>query len=296
MSFHVLHIISHGSRLRKDRGMLVYENKAKDELKKIPLEDLKAVVLAAKGVILSDYLISSLLKQDTVILHCDEKFLPVGVTSPLHRVTKKETTFGQVDFGSMLHEKLWVHILNRKILNHAHVLRYCEKDHDYLIEQVKSKQANEAISARYYWRRFFHALALPKQRRDPHAQDSINSRLNYGYAVMGSLCHRSIVIHGLNPAFGVHHKSRYRSFPLTYDLMEPMRAFVEKALYDFMRQEAHSMSEWQKFCANSWKDTRVWHKAYPLKLIDAIDFYVESVARCFARKSIQGLWIPRLMA
>ncbi len=294
MSYHILHIVSHGSYLRKERGMLICENKDTSEVKKIPIEDLKAIVLAAKGVVLSDYLISSLLKQDAIILHCDEKFLPIGITSSLHRVIKKEALLGQINFESTLHIQLWRRILTRKILNHAQVLKYCDRDYSYLTKQARSKQPNEAISARYYWRRYFHALNLPQQRRKPQAVDSMNAKLNYGYAVMGSLCHRSIIIHGLNPVFGVYHKSRYRSFPLTYDLMEPMRAFIEKALYDFMQDEENTMQLWQRFCAQSWQNIEVRHKKYSLKLIDAVDLYIESVVRCFAQNNIQSLWVPKL--
>ena len=183
---------------------------------------------------------------------------------------------------------------NPKNFKPAQVLRYCRKDHNYLIKQVKSKQPNEAISARYYWRRYFQSLNFPHYKREPQARDSINAKLNYGYAVMGSLCHRSIIIHGLNPVFGVYHKSRYRSFPLTYDLMEPIRAFIEKALYDFMQSPENTMQEWQRFCAQSWQGIEVQYKECSLKLIDAVDFYVASVARCFAQKSMQCLWIPSL--
>ena len=57
MSYHVLHILSYGSYLRKDKGNLLYQNH--NEKKTIPIEDLKAVVIAAKGVSLSDSLIST---------------------------------------------------------------------------------------------------------------------------------------------------------------------------------------------------------------------------------------------
>ena len=42
--------------------------------------------------------------------------------------------------------------------------------------------------------------------------DPINSRLNYGYAVVRSSIARSLVASGFHPAFGIHHDSQLNAF------------------------------------------------------------------------------------
>ena len=295
MSYHILHIFSNGSYLHKERGMLVCENHHNKEVEKIPIEDLKGIVIAAKGITLSDSLISSVLKHDAFLLHCDEKFLPVGCTSSLARMIKPEIAFRQAKFHSSLNKSIWHQILSNKVFNQCQVIKYLGGKHEYLEQKSRSEKINEAICARYYWRQYFLKLGYPEERRMPGSDSDLNRKLNYGYAVMGSLCHRSIVIHGLSPVFGVHHVSRYRSNPLVYDIMEPLRAFIEKSLFDFERSDHKDMKAWSKFCINSWKEVKVWHKKFSLKLVDAVDFYVSSIARSFSRKNIQELWIPRLI-
>ena len=300
MSHHILHILSHGSYLRKERGFLIYENKQKGETKRLPIEDIKALVIAAKGVVLSDVLIASLMKKEAIILHCDESFLPIALTAALQRVINREATLSQVNTNSGFHKALWQKVLSHKVLNQAEVLKYAGEDCSYLREKAKLPHINEAICARYYWRRYFKALGYAKQRREAQGKDLLNAQLNYGYAVMGALCHRSIVVHGLNPVFGIHHQMRYRANPLVYDLMEPLRAFIEKSLYDFLQikagteQEQYLMREWASFCLNSWKEIKVRHKNFSLKLLDAVDYYISSTAQAFAANNREALWIPQL--
>ncbi len=262
----------------------------------MPLEDIRAVVIAAKGVSLSSSLLSVLLEQDAVIVHCDDKFLPVGITAPLQRLIDREAAFAQAQYPSDFHTNLWHEILSHKVFNQSQVARYLNQEYRYLLNHSQSENINEALCARYYWRRYFGALGHARHRRQPGGNDFLNSKLDYGYAVIAGLCHRSIVVHGLNPVFGIYHKTRYRANPLVYDLMEPLRAFIDKALYDFLQEEegADNMKAWSKFCARSWQKIKVEHKEFSLRLIDAIDYYISSVARAFAHKDRGLLWVPRI--
>lgn len=115
-----------------------------------------------------------------------------------------------------------------------------------------------------------------------------------GYAVLSALCHRSLLVHGLLPQLGVHHKPRYRSDPLVYDLMEPFRPAVELMLAEFMTEPDVSMKAWSKKVGTDLRDRRVTHGTYTLKLMDAIDASANSLARAYAAQSASDFWVPEL--
>jgi CRISPR-associated protein Cas1 len=118
--------------------------------------------------------------------------------------------------------------------------------------------------------------------------------LNYGYAVLAALCHRSLIIHGLLPQMGVHHKPRYRSDPLVYDLMVSFRPAVDLMLAEFMIETDVSMKAWAKKVGTELRDRRVKHKDYSLKLMDAIDASANSLARAYAGMLADDFWVPEL--
>jgi CRISPR-associated protein Cas1 len=63
--------------LSKDRGFLVCRGEDKSE-NRIPHEDLRAVIIAAREVTLTFSFISAVLETDGIILHCNESYRPCG--------------------------------------------------------------------------------------------------------------------------------------------------------------------------------------------------------------------------
>ncbi len=64
------------------------------------------------------------------------------------------------------------------------------------------------------------------------ARDPINSLLNLALAVTAGRLTVALVAHGLSPSVGLMHRSP--RWPLTYDAIEPLRPYVEKAVFDFI--------------------------------------------------------------
>ena len=120
--------------------------------------------------------------------------------------------------------------------------------------------------------------------------------LNYAYAVLGALCHRSIVGHGMIPNLGIHHRTNFHNHPLVYDLMEPLRPFIDRQLYLYLSNitEEISIKEWVIASQSCWKDIQVTYKKNQLKLIDSIDIYIASVTKTFAHKDPKFIWFPQL--
>lgn len=293
MSFHILHVFRHGCYLGKERGLIVYRDRDV-VLGRIPVDDLRAVVIAARGVTISSSFISALTRRDAIILHCDSSFRPCGVSAAAGRIIDPKIAFAQAKY-SALHRLLWSRILDAKIANEIDVLAAMGRPAARLERERSSANPSEAHCSQYYWKRFFGVVA--RQNIGRRHEHPINAKLNYGYAVFYALVHRAVVAHGLSPLFGIHHKARYRAHAFVYDLIEPLRPFLELRLYhsELSGKENCAMSEWAKDVAGLAQATRiVMHHRYRLKLIDAIDFYVGSVAKVFAAGDIKHLRIPRL--
>ena len=295
MSFHILHIFHHGAVLGKDRGFITCSVDRK-EVGRIPHEDLRAVIIAARGVTLSSNFVSAVLETNGIILHCNESYQPCGITAPLARVVDTKAYLNQIARPKPLNTRLWNRLLRGKTLNQSRVLKRLEKPSPHLELALRTGDIHEGNCARRYWQLFFPSIGYISTRRDRKEDSAPNQMLNYGYTVLGALCHRSLLVHGLTPALGVFHGTRYRSQPLVYDIMEPFRPMVDMMLAEFMRAEDVSMKAWAKKVGTELRETRVAHERYSLKMMDAIDASASSMARSYAALSVEPFWVPEVAA
>ena len=292
MSHHILHVFQHGAILGRERGFITCRADGQDE-RRLPLEDVRAVIIAARGVTLTSSFLSGIMGTDGIVLHCDERYQPCGWTAPLARVVDWKTFENQTAQPRILNDGLWNKMLRGKTLNQARVLQHKQLRSPFLEHALKHENFDEANCAKRYWQLYFPAIGWTSTKRDRKQNTAPNQMLNYGYAVLAALCHRSLIIHGLLPQLGVHHKPRYRSDPLVYDLMESFRPGVELMLAEFMLLPEISMKAWAKKVATELRDRRFRHGAYTLKLMDAS---ANSLARAYEELSVQPFWVPELPA
>jgi CRISPR-associated protein Cas1 len=298
MSYHVVHVLTHGVLLAKERGMLVCRppKEADDPMeRRLPLEDIRAVVIAARGVTLTSNAISGILKEDGVILHCDENYRPVGATTPLPRLIDTRAYLNQSSRPKRLNERLWQKLLLGKTSNQQRVLRKQDLFSSYLERAMKKKEIDEGNCARHYWQLYFPSIGWGATRRDRKLDTPPNRMLNYGYTVLAALCHRALIVHGLSPLLGVGHVSRYRADPLVYDLMEPYRPFVDCLLADFIREGTEcTESAWCRHVGGELRLRRVAREPHSLKLLDAIEKSASTLANSYSRLDADVLWVPAL--
>lgn len=153
VSYHIIHILNHASRLSVDRGCLVCCVPEK-HAKRVPLEDILAVIVAAKGVSFSAECLSALLRHNSVVLHCDHNYKPIGKTVGLHRVVHNELLDQQIFQDIPFMKKAWNKILLAKISNQAYLLDYICVNHK-LWDYIKSGDLDEGNAARHYWKFYF---------------------------------------------------------------------------------------------------------------------------------------------
>ena len=71
----------------------------------------------------------------------------------------------------------------------------------------------------------------------------VNAMLNYAYAVLESQVRIATVSQGLDPTIGYLHVCRPGRVALVYDLMEPLRPQVDRALLSFVHSHTFSPSD-----------------------------------------------------
>ena len=197
----------------------------------IPIEDIGIVVLDEKRITITQALIEKLLENNCALITCDSSHLPIGLMLPLcGNTTQSERFRSQIEASLPLKKQLWQQTVQQKIRNQAMVLRKYRKAEigNMLawVDAVKSGDTEnlEARAAAYYWKNMFPAIPTFVRERDG---DVPNNLLNYGYAILRAVVARNIVISGMLPTFGIHHRNKYNAYCLADDIMEPYRPYVD---------------------------------------------------------------------
>jgi CRISPR-associated protein Cas1 len=137
---------------------------------------------------------------------------------------------------AIVQARLYTQAVNLRVLNRKGALRL-----ERLAQEVQSadKTKCEGQGAKHYWAYLFEAKF---SREKQGAEDAINARLNFGYAVLRSMIARSLVMAGLNPALGLGHCSMENPFNLADDFIEPYRFVVERYVAKNHRGEFNSQA------------------------------------------------------
>lgn len=223
----IVDIATDGRHLAAYRGFLIV-SQDRQEVGRVPLDDVAAVIVHAHGVTWSTNLVAALAERGAPLVFCGANHSPVSVCLPLdgHHAQNARIR-AQWDAGRPLTKQLWRRIVVAKIRWQAAVLDSFGHDaqaFDLLSRKVGSGDPEnvEAQAARRYWPKLMGA----DFRRDQDG-DGINGMLNYGYAILRSLSARAVVAAGLHPSIGVHHANRGNPMALADDVMEPFRPLVD---------------------------------------------------------------------
>ena len=244
----LVEIAEEGRHLSVHRGFLKVTADG-DELGRVPLDDITALILSGPQITLSKSLMVALAERKAVIVVCGRNWHPVSFSLPFDAHYESAGILkDQIAASEPLRKRLWQQVVRAKIANQTVVLRHHAPQSDAIGEleilrrRVKSGDPEnmEAQAARHYW----PALMGPDFRRDRRA-DGINALLNYGYTVLRAATARAVCGSGLHPALGLHHGSRVNPFALVDDLMEPFRPVVDSTVRE-MSEGATSLESDQK--------------------------------------------------
>ncbi len=232
----VVEIAGNDRHLSRYRGFMVV-SEGREELGRIPLDDIAAVVVTARGASYTHKLLLSLAQKTVPLVLCNEKFLPEAWLWPVegNHIQAMRMAF-QVEAKRPLGKRLWQGIIKSKISHQAAVLEAFGKESEHLkqlIPKVRSGDPDniEAKAARRYWL----SLMGSDFRRERHGEGA-NPLLNYGYTVIRACAARAIATVGLHPSLGIHHRNRYDHLQLADDIMEPFRPLVDYTVCNLISQ------------------------------------------------------------
>ena len=207
-----------------------------------PIEDIGVMVLDHKQITITSGVLEALLENNSAVITCDSKSMPVGLMLPLYgNTTQNERFRQQLDASLPLKKQLWQQTIRMKILNQAAVLRRCiEEDMKCMkvwAEDVRSGDPDnlEARAAAFYWKNLFANIDGFTREREGMPP---NNLLNYGYAILRAVVARGLVTSGLLPTLGIHHHNRYNAYCLADDIMEPYRPYVDELVYGMVKNGA----------------------------------------------------------
>lgn len=204
----------------------------------VPIEDIGLIILDNPQINLSNALLMALNENNTAIISCDSSHLPFGLMLPMfshHAFTEKLKE--QINASLPLKKNLWQQTVIAKIINQAALLKakgFKTDKMDYFIRQVKSDDSTnvEGRAAAYYWDTLFNNTEFFRHRYGKPP----NNMLNYGYAILRAVTARSLIISGLFPTIGIHHRNKYNPYCLADDIMEPFRPYVDSLVLDLLNK------------------------------------------------------------
>ena len=218
-----------------------YPEKLKQEAELTrPIEDIGIIVLDNRQITLTTGLMDALLENNSAVITCDARSMPVGMMLPLSgNTTQSERFRHQINSSLPLRKQLWQQTIQYKIRNQLAVLKQYTNAETKCMQkwanEVKSGDTEnmEARAAAYYWKSLFGHIDGFVRDREGVAP---NNLLNYGYAILRAVVARSLVASGLLPTLGIHHHNRYNAYCLADDIMEPYRPYIDMLVYDITVQ------------------------------------------------------------
>ena len=278
--------------LSTKNNCLVIDN---GEIDSVPIEDIRYVMVDNKQTIMSAALLSKLALAGATVSICDDFHLPTSVLFPDNVYSRKLKLLElQLDQTVPAKKRLWTQIVKSKIENQSKCLSFCgfeeqSRNLDNMAKAVKSgdPQNTEGRAAAYY----FKALYGQDFRRGD--DNEINASLNYGYSIIRSYIARTLVVYGLEPFLGVHHKSELNNFNLADDLLEPFRPFVDLYTWQKMQNGIDFSTAYRAEMLSIMNMDMLSKKQY-CSIDVAVERLVQSLVACY-KKNQTELTLPELI-
>lgn len=224
-------VIENPAYLRIDTGRLKIEREGFAPTFVKP-DDVAVLCLEHHTVTLSVAVLRALAEAGAAVLVTDARHLPCAMLQPLAATGLDAGRLRQqiaLD-ASDKRAELWQQLVAAKLATQAASLRALGRNGALRLERLSTqvqpgdKSNTEGQGARHYWGYLF---STPLRRGKEGAEDPVNTRLNYGYAVLRAMIARALVATGLTGALGLGHCNAGNAFNLADDFIEPYRFLVD---------------------------------------------------------------------
>jgi CRISPR-associated protein Cas1 len=275
--------------LSLSKNQLVVKYQDKDEVKRVPIEDIGVIVLEHSQITITHGLMSHLLGNNVALITSDDHHLPQGMFLNLNGHSEQQERFSvQINATKSMKDEFWKQTIKRKIMNQASVLKANGIAADNMVYWSKKVDPGdsknlEARAAAYYWQKLFvdHIQSFRRGRFG----EAPNNLLNYGYAILRGVIARALVSSGLLPTLGYHHHNKYNAYCLADDVIEPYRPYVDQLVLELIRNEENfdelTPDLKKKLLMISSMDIKIKNQSRPLML--AVQQTVSSLYKCYER-------------
>jgi CRISPR-associated protein Cas1 len=239
----VVEIAEDGRHLAKSRGFLTV-SAGGEELGRVALDDIAAVVASAHGITYSNNLIVALAERGAPVVLCGSNHRPAAFLWPADGHHEQAGRMAdQAAASKPLKKRLWAQLVSAKIESQGATLQAVgarSAGFHLLARKVKSGDPEnvEAQAARRYW-----PLLFGDDFRRDRAAEGINAMLNYVYTVLRAGTARAVMAAGLHPSLGLAHRQRGNAFGLADDLMEPFRPLADLLVHDLVKDGAEKVDK-----------------------------------------------------
>ncbi len=232
MSAHRILLIENPAQLHIDLGRVRIQREGMPDVFVLP-RDIAVLCLHHHTIQISVQTLRALAEAGTGIIVTDANhhpcawLLPTNGNGDMVRRLRQQI---QLD-ADPLKGLLWQQFVQARLRTQAANLRGLGRKGALRLERLANEVTPgdsgkcEGQGARHYWA---HLFPQEFKRTKQGADDPVNARLNFGYAVLRSMISRSLVMAGLNPALGLGHCSTENPFNLADDFIEPYRFIVER--------------------------------------------------------------------
>jgi CRISPR-associated protein Cas1 len=298
----IVEIVTDGRHLAVDRGFMTVSEKGQ-EIARIPLDDISALIGTAHGLTYSNNLLVELARRNVVFVFCAANHTPIGFLWAVDGFHQQAARIdAQLESTLPKSKQIWKQIVQAKIEQQAAVLEAIGQNPisvSALARKVRSGDPEniEAQAARRYW-----SLLLGNDFRRDRDSGGINGMLNYGYMIIRSATARSIMAAGLHPSLPIHHKNANNPMRLVDDVMEPFRPYVDFAVWNLSQKGHESVTPEVKKILASLLDMEIFTEAGTTALRTGIQNTAVSLAQIYEgeRDSLDlplispPLWQPHL--
>lgn len=263
----------------------------------IPLSDIHTIVVDNHRTVVTGRLMNKLAEYHILLIFCDESHHPNVFSLGLYSHYRVYgVLYKQINWSDDAKGRMWQRFVQIKIRNQASLLEYLEKDQNIvnrlrtLANQVEfeDRTNREGHAAKLY----FNELFGDSFQRMRGSVDPVNAALNYGYIVLRACVARSVVAHGLHPAFGIGHRNQFNAFNLVDDCMEVFRPVIDFWVAMTIKNENDYLTWETKQQLIRRLSSKILIDGQRQTVLNAIDLFVQSFIKAMNENNDKLLVYP----
>lgn len=263
----------------------------------IPLSDIHTIVVDNHRTVVTGRLMNKLAEYHILLIFCDESHHPNVFSLGLYSHYRVYgVLYKQINWSDDAKGRMWQRFVQIKIRNQASLLEYLEKDQNIvnrlrtLANQVEfeDRTNREGHAAKLY----FNELFGDSFQRMRGSVDPVNAALNYGYIVLRACVARSVVAHGLHPAFGIGHRNQFNAFNLVDDCMEVFRPVIDFWVAMTIKDENDYLTWETKQQLIRRLSSKILIDGQRQTVLNAIDLFVQSFIKAMNENNDKLLVYP----